>query len=92
MSNLVDRFKALSRKGFLAKMALILAISSTAASCTSSPQVQTRVVPVPSSKPYRYIKPHPADALTENTMAQIERHNNVHWKVKEAEKKAAEQK
>jgi hypothetical protein len=59
----------------------------------TSPQVQTRIVPVPSSKPYRFIKPHPVeDKLSENLLSQIERHNNVHWKVKEAEKKAAAQK
>lgn len=71
----------------------ILSIVLVLGACTpTSPQVQTRVVPVPSSKPYRYIKPHPDDALTEKTLAQIERHNNVHWQVKQAEKKAAEKK
>lgn len=93
MSNLVDRFKALPYKGFIAKMALILAISSTAGCSLSSPKPETRVIAVPSSKPYRYIKPHPTqDKLSDNLLAQIERHNNVHWQVKQAEKKAAEQK
>lgn len=58
---------------------------------TTPPQVQERIIAVPSSKPYRYIKPHPTeDKLTENLVAQIERHNNTHWKVKEAEKKATQ--
>lgn len=56
---------------------------------TTSPQVETRVVAVPSSRPYRYIKPHPVeDKLSENLLAQISRHNQVHWKVKEAERRA----
>jgi hypothetical protein len=71
-------------------LSIVLAVSGCS---LSSPKPETKVIAVPSSKPYRYIKPHPTeDKLTENTLAQIERHNNVHWQVKEAEKKAAEQK
>jgi hypothetical protein len=58
--------------------------------CTSTPpQVQTRVVAVPSAKPYRYIKPHREDVLTEKTLSQIERHNNTHALVKKKEAEAA---
>lgn len=93
MSNVGDRLKALCHKGFMAKIALISAMLATTGCSLSSPKPETRVIAVPSAKPYRYIKPHPTeDKLTENTLAQIERHNNVHWQVKEAEKKAAEQK
>ena len=59
---------------------------------TTPPETQTRVVYVPSSKPYRYLKPSPKDVLTKGTLSQIERHNQVHWKVKEAEKAAAKKK
>ena len=59
---------------------------------TTSPQVQERVIAVPSSKPYRYIKPSPTeDKLSADLVAQIERHNITHWKVKQAEKKAKTQ-
>jgi hypothetical protein len=58
----------------------------------SSPQVQTRVIAVPSSKPYRYIKPHPTeDKLSADTIAQISRHNTTHALVKKKEAEAAKQ-
>lgn len=68
----------------------LAAVCITLAACnTTSRQVQERVIAVPSSKPYRYIKPDPAeDKLSADLVAQIERHNITHWKVKEAEKKA----
>ena len=53
-----------------------------------TPRIETRVLPVPSSKPYRYIKISPKDDLTPKTLSQISRHNSTHWKVKQAEKKA----
>ena len=53
-----------------------------------TPRIETRVVPVPSSKPYRYLKISPKDDLTKGTLRQIEIHNLTHWKVKQAEKKA----
>jgi hypothetical protein len=56
--------------------------------CAQDPQIIRETVPVVSSKPYRYLKPSPKDALTKGTLDQISRHNATHWKVKEAEKKA----
>jgi hypothetical protein len=54
------------------------------------PQVQTRVISVPSSRPYRYLKPHPTeDKLSADTLAQIARHNTAHALVKKKEAEAA---
>lgn len=58
--------------------------------CTTKPaEVQTRIIEVPSSKPYRYITYTPK--TDEATAKQIRRHNRVHHAVIEAEK-AAEKK
>ncbi|HEU4345786.1 MAG TPA: hypothetical protein VFU31_29910 [Candidatus Binatia bacterium] len=54
-----------------------------------SPKPETRVIAVPSSKPYRYIKPHPTeDKLSADTLAQISRHNTTHALVKKKEAEA----
>ncbi|HLU04705.1 MAG TPA: hypothetical protein VKZ94_18205 [Advenella sp.] len=79
------------RSVFLRAGAIFCAVLALVGCNSTSPQVQTRVVAVPSSRPYQYIKPHKEDVLTKGTLDQISRHNQVHWKVKEAEK-AAEQK
>ena len=69
----------------------ILAIMLVSSGCNPTPpQVQTRVISVPSSKPYRYIKPHPTeDKLSADTIAQISRHNTTHALVKKKEAEAA---
>lgn len=55
--------------------------------CTTKPaEVQTRIVEVPSSKPYRYITY--TEKTDETTARQIRRHNKAHSAVIEAEKKA----
>lgn len=54
--------------------------------CTAKPpEVQTRFVEVPSSKPYRYITYTPE--TPESVAKQIRRHNRSHTAVIEAEKK-----
>lgn len=54
--------------------------------CTAKPpEVQTRLVEVPSSKPYRYITYTPE--TPESVAKQIRRHNRSHTAVIEAEKK-----
>lgn len=70
------------------------ALCITLGACNPTPpQVQTRVVSVPSSKPYRYIKPHPTeDKLSADTLAQISRHNTAHALVKKKEQEAEAQK
>ena len=72
-------------------VASLLALACTACT-TPSPQIQTRVISVPSSAAYRYIKPHPDDKLTKGTLSQISRHNLAHAAVKrkEAEAKKSE--
>jgi hypothetical protein len=55
--------------------------------CSTTPQeVQTRVVEVPSSKPYRFITY--TDKTDENTARQIRRHNRAHQAVINTETKA----
>lgn len=55
--------------------------------CASKPaEVQTRIVEVPSAKPYRYITY--TDKTDEATAKQIRRHNRTHGTVIEAEKSA----
>jgi outer membrane PBP1 activator LpoA protein len=53
---------------------------------TKPPEVQTRVVEVPSSAPYKFI--HYTDKTDDATAKQIRRHNRAHAAVIEAEKKA----
>ena len=53
---------------------------------TSSPEIQTRVISVPSSKPYRYITFSKKD--DPKTVAQIVTHNATHAAVKRKEKEA----
>ena len=63
----------------------LLAIACTA--CTQTPpEVQTRIVEVPSSKPYRYIRFSSSD--DPKTISEIKRHNRAHSAVIAAEKKA----
>jgi hypothetical protein len=50
------------------------------------PEVQTRLVEVPSSKPYRFITY--TDRTDETTARQIRRHNRAHQAVINAEKQA----
>jgi hypothetical protein len=77
------------RSVFLRAGAIFCAALVLAGCNTTSPPVQERVIAVPSSKPYRYIKPHPTeDKLSKDLLVQIERHNITHWKVKQVEAKA----
>ena len=69
---------------FTAILIAAIAISG----CAQKPQTIREMVPVLSSKPYRYIKPSPKDVLTRGTLKQISRHNRTHYKVKQAEAKA----
>lgn len=58
----------------------------------SSPKPETRVISVPSSAPYRYIKPNPKeDKLSKETLDQISRHNTTHALVKKKEAEASKQ-
>jgi hypothetical protein len=72
--------------GFLLFVALVVALSVLGGCSTGSPAVQTRVVEVPSSKPYRYITWSPAD--TAETKKQVRAHNRAHQEVVKAEKQA----
>jgi hypothetical protein len=77
------------RSVFLRAGAIFCAAIALAGCSTTSPPVQERIIAVPSSKPYRYIKPHPTeDKLSADLVKQIERHNITHWKVKQVEAKA----
>lgn len=69
-------------------LAGVICIIYLVAGCAPTPEIRTRVVTVPSSAPYRYIKPHPEDKLTNGTLAQISRHNSAHYLVKKKEAEA----
>lgn len=57
------------------------------AACTQSPpDVQTRIVEIPSSKPYRFITFSSSD--DPRTVREIKRHNRAHQEVINAEKTA----
>jgi hypothetical protein len=57
------------------------------AGCSTGPApVQTRIVEVPSAKPYRFI--HYSDKTDEATAKQIRKHNRTHAAVIAAEQKA----
>lgn len=56
--------------------------------CAQEPKIIRETVPVISSKPYRYLKISPKDELTKGTLSQISRHNQTHYRVKQAEAKA----
>lgn len=64
----------------------VLAIASLAG-CAKEPPPVERIVAVPSSKPYRYVTYSKQDSA--ETVAQIDRHNKTHARVKAAEKAAA---
>jgi hypothetical protein len=70
------------------KILLISVFSAlTLAGCqTTPPEVQTRIVEVPSSKPYSFI--HYTDKTDEATAKKIRRHNRRHAAVIAAEQKA----
>jgi hypothetical protein len=59
--------------------------------CTTKPaEVHTRVVEVPSSKPYRFITITYSDKTDEATAMQIRRHNRAHQNVIDAERRATQ--
>jgi hypothetical protein len=53
---------------------------------TPKPEVQTRIVEIPSSKPYRYITF--SDKDDPDTIRQVKRHNRAHQEVINTEKAA----
>ena len=65
---------------------LIVAALALAGCSTSAPLVQTRIVEVASSKPYRFIRWSQDD--TPETIAAAQRHNRAHQAVIDAEKKS----
>jgi hypothetical protein len=69
------------------KLTIAFALALALAGCGAQvPELQTRLVTVPSAKPYRFIT---YDDKTPDTVAkQIRRHNRTHQAVIEAEKAA----
>jgi hypothetical protein len=65
---------------------IVLFLLFMAGCSPTPPEVQTRLVEIPSSKPYRYI--HYSDKTDEATARQIRRHNRAHSQVINAEKEA----
>ena len=64
-----------------------LALSGCSLSNVGQPP-EPQIISVPSSKPYRYLKyTAQCDA---STISRIKVHNETHWRVKQAEAKAAE--
>lgn len=87
MTKVVDPKNSLRCKVFFAKAGLFLAISSTLAGCNPTPpDVQTRIIEIPSSRPYRFITY--TDKTDEATAKQIRRHNRSHQEVINTEKAA----
>lgn len=69
------------------KLSIAFTIALALAGCsTSDPLVQTRVVEVPSSKPYRFITYSLADSP--ETRQQVRQHNRTHQAVIDAERAA----
>lgn len=69
------------------KLSIAFMIALALAGCsTSDPLVQTRVVEVPSSKPYRFIQWSVAD--TAETKRAIRAHNRAHQAILDAERAA----
>lgn len=64
---------------------VIIGALSLAGCSTPAPVVQTKLVEVPSSKPYRYITFSEGD--DPDTILQIKRHNRAHSAVISAEKR-----
>jgi uncharacterized lipoprotein YmbA len=73
--------------GFALLILAVVAALALAGCQTTPPEVQTRVLSVPSSAPYRFI--HYSDKTDGPTAKAIRRHNRAHAAVIEAEKKAA---
>jgi hypothetical protein len=78
------------------RIAYLRCLSTLAIACfalagcqATPPEVQTRIVEVPTAKPYRFITYTPQ--TDESTARQIRRHNRAHSAVIAAEKKAKEQ-
>jgi len=69
-------------------LAIVLALSGCEVPSFSS-KPETRIVSVPSSKPYRFIKYDTQCSVP--VIKRIKLHNETHWKVKQAEAKAAKQ-
>lgn len=69
------------------RIAAIITLGLLAAGCSkTSPETQTRLVEVPSSKPYRYITFDSSDSP--DTIRQVKRHNRAHQEVIRAEQTA----
>jgi hypothetical protein len=69
---------------------IIILIAWALGGCAQEPKIIRETVPVISSKPYRYLKPHPTeDKLSADTLSQIARHNTAHALVKKKEAEAA---
>ena len=71
------------------KLTVAIMIGLALAGCDPTPpEVQTRIVEVPSAKPYSFLTWSLAD--TKDTRAAIRRHNRAHQAVIDAEKKATQ--
>jgi hypothetical protein len=77
----------------LRKLTKICCLSTLAIACfalagcqTTPPEVQTRIIEIPSSKPYDFI--HYTDKTDEATAKRIRKHNRRHAAVIAAEQKA----
>jgi outer membrane PBP1 activator LpoA protein len=74
-------------KGQAMRAAIIMLAALALAGCqTTPPEVQTRVISVPSSAPYDFI--HYTDQTDEATAKKIRKHNRSHAAVIAAEQKA----
>lgn len=69
------------------RTAILIAVALAFAGCASSPQPTSRVIEVPSPKPYRFLKWSLSD--TAKTRAAIRAHNRTHQAVINATKKAS---
>jgi hypothetical protein len=69
----------------LARALCALTLALTVVGCAKEPPVE-RIIAVPSSKPYRFITFSKTDHP--DTVAQIDRHNETHARMKAAEKAA----
>jgi hypothetical protein len=68
------------------KLSIAFSIALALAGCATQPDTLTRVVDVPSSKPYKFIQWSVAD--TEETRRAVRAHNRAHQAVIDAEKAA----
>lgn len=70
--------------GLIGTFVVLLYLAMLLGACSASgPEVQTRVVQIPSSKPYKFIRWSRED--TPETIAQARRHNSAHQAVINAE-------